>query len=204
MRPMLVAAAAILAAVPTPRRAAGQDSTSTDLPPAGYGTLRQDDVALRLQAPHLQIRIVPLDERVIRLLAPDTYESFHRVRESKAADIADAARRYGIHEPTLFLVTFFGLHDQARFSPEIITITSENQFFRPVGILPLSPLWSGQTLSQRETATAVYVFDGGIRLFAPFTVSYDGTSTNAWEQHLPKLDRERASAAARAAADRRP
>jgi hypothetical protein len=194
----------MLLVVFAPRNAAAQDSSSADLPPAGYGTLRQDDVALRLQAPNLQIRIVPLDERVIRLLSPDTYESFHRVRESKAADIAEAARQHGIHEPTLFLVTFFGLQDQARFSPEIVTVISENRFFRPVEILPLSPLWSGQTLNQRETATAVYVFEDGIRLLAPFTLSYDGSSTNAWEQHLRTLDRERASAAARAAADRRP
>jgi len=198
-----VAAGLVLGTLPLVPLAA-QDSTATDLPPAGYGTLRQEDVALRLQTPNLQIRIVPLDERVIRLMAPDTYESFHRVRDAKALELADLMRRYGIREPTLFLVTFFGLQDQARFSPEIVTILSQNRFFRPLEILPLSPLWSGQTLSQRETATAVYVFEEGIRLFAPFTVSYDGNSTNAWEQHLHTLDRERASVAARASADRRP
>ena len=194
----------VLAAISTPGVLPGQDSTGAVLPPAGYGTLRQEDVALRLQTTNLQIRIVPLDERVIRLLSPDTYESFYRVREAKVEQAADVAQRYGMGETTLFLVTFFGLEDQARFSPEIVTIMSENRLFRPVEIFPLSPLWSGQTLNQRETATAVYLFEDGIRLFAPFTVSYDGATTDAWEQHLHTLNREQASAAARAAVDRRP
>lgn len=180
---------------------AQQDSiASPELPPPGYGTLGQDDVALRLQTATLQIRVIPLDERVTRLLAPDTYESFHRLKESRAAEVSEVANRYGIREPTLFLVTFFGRQDQARFDPQELTVMSQNQFFRPLEIMPLSPLWSGQLLGQRETATAIYLFEDGIRLLHPFTVSYENARSNAWEQILRRLDGERAAALSRAAA----
>lgn len=184
---------------------AQQDTTAQgQLPPAGYGTLRQEDVALRLRTATLQIRVVPLDERVTRLLASDTYNSFHRLKQSRAAEIQTAADRYGIGTTVLFLVTFFGGQDQARFDPQNLTIMSQNRFFRPVEIFPLSPLWSGQLLNQRETATAIYLFEDGITILQPFSVTYENTSTNRWEQVLRRLDRERASVLARAAGERKP
>ena len=47
----------------------------TPLPPAGYGSLTQSDLALGIATPELEIRLVPLDQRVTRLLARDTYGS---------------------------------------------------------------------------------------------------------------------------------
>jgi hypothetical protein len=170
-----------------------------DLPPAGYGTLRQEQVALSLQTDVVRIQIVPLDERVTRLLAQDTYASLHRLVESKAQEIADAAHRFGVSRPTPFLITFFGLQPDARFNPEDVTITSQNRLFRPFQILPLSPMWGGQQLNQRETATAVYLFEDGIRILDPLTVHYGAASSDRWEQALRELERERASVLARAA-----
>ncbi len=195
-----------MALVAVGSRGWAQDTTGVatqDLPPAGFGTLHQEDIALRIQTGPLQIRIVPLDERITRLLSPDTYASLHRLHESKADQVQQLAERYGIRSPTLFLVTFFGLQERARFNPEILTITSQNRFFRPVEILPLSPLWSGQQLNQRETATAIYMFEDGIQVLDPFTVSYEGGSSQGWEQTIRTLDRERASVQARAAAARK-
>jgi hypothetical protein len=181
--------------------AAAQDPT---LPPAGFGTLRQEDVSLRLQTPSLQVQVVPLDEAVIRLLATDTYTSLHRLAESKRAEIATVAGRYGIREPTVFLVSFFALAPQARYSPDDLTITSQNRLFRPLQILPLSPLWGGQQLNQRETATALYVYEDGIRVFDPFVVEYLAVRNTSWEQILRELERERSSVLARAAAAGKP
>jgi len=169
------------------------------LPPAGYGTLRQEQVALSLATDAVRLQIVPLDERVTRLLAQDTYTSLHRLVESKAQEIADAAQRFGVTRPTTFLVTFFGLQPDARFNPEDVTVTSQNRLFRPFQILPLSPMWGGQQLNQRETATAVYLFEDGIRILDPLTVQYGGASTDRWEQVLREIERERASVLARAA-----
>lgn len=173
---------------------------ASDLPPAGYGTLRQDDVSLRLRTTAVQIQVVPLDERVIRLLAPDTYSSLHRLVQSKANDVTEVSNRLGISAPSLFLVTFFGLEQDARFNPDDLTVTSQNRLFRPAHTLPLSPLWSAQQLGQRETATAIYVFEDGIRTLDPFTIEYVGQRNDNWEQILRTLERERASVIARAAA----
>jgi hypothetical protein len=181
-----------------------QDTTQAPqgagVPPAGYGTLRQEDVALRLRTATLQLRVLPLDERVIRLLAPDSYASLHRLQESMAPGVGEAAAQAGVHAPTLLFVTFFGLQDQARFVPDDVTITSRNRFFRPVAILPITPRWSEQQLAQRETASAVYLYEDGIALFDPFAVSYGGATSTDWERVLPALDRERAAVLARAGA----
>jgi hypothetical protein len=181
-----------------PGRAMPQDTTTADLVPAGYGTLRQEDIAVRLNSGTFQLRVLPIDERIIRLLAPDSYTALHRLVASMGSRIAAAAQPLGVRQPTLFLVTFFGLQNQARFVPEDVTISSRNRFFRPIAILPITPRWSEQQLSQRETATAVYVYEDGIALLEPFTVSYGGTSSDDWEQMLPRLDSERAAVLARA------
>ncbi len=197
-RTALIAVIASLACARNP--VLGQDTTAAGLPPAGYGTLRQEDIAVRLRTATFQLRILPLDERVIRLLAPDSYASLHKLQESMASSIAEAAARAGLHTPTLVFVTFFGLQDQARFVPDDVTITSRNRLFRPVAILPITPRWSEQQLSQRETASAVYLFEDGIALFDPFAVSYGGATSTDWERALPTLDRERAAVLARAGA----
>ena len=203
----LVTALAILTPAFTACAQAQQDTSGIlgdDLPPAGYGTLRQESVSLRVRTDRVQIQVVPLDERVIRLLAPDTYNSLHRLTRSKEAEVEVAARRNGLRDPTLFLVTFFGLQPDARFSPEDLTVTSQNRLFRPIDILPLSPLWSGHQISQRETAMAIYLYGDGIRVLDPFVVEYALIRNDSWEQILRVLDAERASVLARAAADRTP
>jgi hypothetical protein len=169
------------------------------LPPVGYGTLGQGDVALRLSTELYDIQIMPLHEGIIRLMAPDTYASFHRLLESRAPELAESAARFGVRDPTYFLVTFFGRQQNARFSPDLLTVTSQNQVFRPVSILPLTPLWSGQQLNQRETARAIYMFADGIRLENELTVSYDRFATSAWATIIRTLDREWSSVQARAA-----
>jgi hypothetical protein len=42
-----------------------------------------------------------------------------------------------------------------------------------------------------------------LRMLDPFTVGYDGVSTNGWARVLRTLDRERAAVSVRAAAARR-
>lgn len=180
---------------------AAQDET---LPPAGYGTLRQEEVSLQLRGTSVQIQIVPLDERVIRLLATDTYTSLHRLVESRQSEIDAAASRWGVRDPRVFMVTFFGLVPEARFTPDELVIGSQSRLFRPLAIIPLSPLWNNQQLGQRETARALYVFDDGIRLLDPLTVEYVTARTDAWEQVLRVLESERSAALARAAAARNP
>lgn len=190
-----------IAAVTGRAQAQNASDSARDIPPAGYGTLRQDDIAVLLSTPLLQIRVLPLDERVIRLLTNDTYTALHGLKEMERTPIASAAAQYGITDPSLFVVTFFGLQPRAEFVPEDVTITSRNRFFRPIGIIPLSPRWGDRQLNQRETATAVYVFENGISVLESFTVTYEGASSRSWDSVLRKLDSERAAVLARASAD---
>jgi hypothetical protein len=171
-----------------------------NLPPAGYGTLGQEDISITLRGGDFTVRLIPLDEQVIRLLRPDTYNSLRRLEQSKNDEIAGVARDYGIREPAVFFVSFFGRGPQARFNPEALTITGQNRSFRPVAILANSRAFSDRQLDQRETATAIYIYEDGIRLADPFTLSYEGESSDEWEVILRVLERERAAVEARAAA----
>jgi hypothetical protein len=181
-----------LAVVPT-RRLACQDTI-----PAGYGTLRRDDITVRLATGTIEVQVLPLDAQVIRLLAPDTYRSLTELVRSRASDIADAAARASTQNPTLVMVTFLGVVSQARFNPEELNITSRGQLFRPIGIVPLSPTWSSFQLDARQQAAAIYLFEPGISVRDALTVSYEGLSSDAWSRSLRLLDQERARVKARA------
>jgi hypothetical protein len=169
-----------------------------ELPPVGFGTLRQDQVGVRLTTGNLAVRVLPLDERVIRLLSPDAYRSLAELRASRAADIAEAAQAAGHDSVALFIVTFFALQPETRFSPDELYITSQNTFYRPVGIVPLTRRWSEYVVDQRQQAVAIYLFEPRVAVLRPFTVTYAGQSSNAWEGALRLLDAERARAMARA------
>ena len=78
------------------------------MPPEGYGSLTQSALTLRIVTPEIEVRMVPLDQRVTRLLAPDTYRSLQGLVESRRASIDSIARRSGTSRPGLALVTFFG------------------------------------------------------------------------------------------------
>ncbi len=185
-----------------PLTAAAQDSTralAEDIPPAGYGTLHREDIDLRLQVGDIQVTMLPLDERVIRLLSQDSYSALASLKRFKADTIAKAARMYGVRQPTLFVVTFFGLRERARFTPEDVTIQSSGRFFRPIAIIPLAQRWGEQELRQRETTFAIYLYEDDIEVLEPFTMSYAGFSTAIWERILRRLDAERAAVRSRAA-----
>lgn len=181
----------------------GAADTTSDLLPAGFGTLRQEDISIRLQTRNLRIQIMPLDESIIRLLAPDTYETLRQLLQSRADEIAEEAERNVISAPSLFVVTFFSLQERAQFREDELTIQSRNRFFRPVATIPLSPTWSGQELNQRESTTAIYLFEEGIELLEPFQVSYADGPSGSWDRRLRTIERERARVEARAAAAER-
>jgi len=175
--------------------------TVQDTIPAGYGMLRRDDIVVRLATGAIEIQVLPLDEHVIRLLAPDTYRSLTQLVSSRAADIAAAAQRGGTEHGTLVMVTFLGIVPQARFNPEELSITSRGRLFRPIGIVPLSPTWSSYQLDARQQAAAIYLFEPGISVREQLTVSYQGLASDAWSRSIRLLDQERARVKARAQTD---
>ncbi|HEY9015761.1 MAG TPA: hypothetical protein VIM84_11935, partial [Gemmatimonadales bacterium] len=96
------------------------DQRARPLPP-GYGSLTQNDLALRVRNDDLEIRLVPLDPRIMPLLAPDAYASLRGLVERNRLAIDSVASRAGVSQPGLALVTFFGQRADVRFDPQTLT-----------------------------------------------------------------------------------
>src|SRR5215217_6609837 len=116
-----------------------RDSTSASLIPVGYGTLRQDDVAITLQQNGVRITAIPLDETVIRTLAPDSYRALRATLDARRQQIMQRAGLRGIREPRVWYVSFAGLAPDARFIPTDVTVTSGGREFRPIDVIGLTP-----------------------------------------------------------------
>lgn len=198
----IVLAAATACAPPSPSTGVAtapvvEDTLSHGIP-AGYGSLRQDDIAIRLEPQGLIVRAIPLDESVIRLLTVDSYRALRDLEQSNRRTIDGIARRSGGRAPDLWYVSFYGLEENARFSPMELVITSGGQDFRPIDVIPLSTGFGEQRLRQRQTQSAVYVYPGDIDVDHPLTVTFQGQQSVIWEQLLQRIERERALVRARA------
>lgn len=181
-----------------PALAQGDRGALDPLAPPGFGSLTQSDLALRLRSDELEVRLVPLDERVTRLLARDAYESLRSLVYSRRSAIDSLARLYGISAPGLALVTFFGGREGARFDPWNLNLGIRNQVLRPRGIVPFSPRFTSQQLNVREQVSAIYIFDELLPVTDAFSFSYQGRLSEDWQNKQRLLDRERARVAARA------
>lgn len=168
------------------------DTVGVSLVPPGYGTLRQDDVAIKLQYEGIQVKILPLDESILRTLSPDSYRSLRDLLESRQSEINTMLSRRGIRQQRVFYVSFFGLEPDVRFSPMEVTITSAGRDYRPLDLIPLSAGFGSQRLRQRETQTALYLFEEGINVEQPMTVTMGGIQNTNWEGTLRQIQRERA------------
>ena len=175
-----------------------EDTTGRASVPVGYGTLRQDDIAIRMELPGLIVRAIPLEENLIRLLTPDSYRALRELQESNKQAIAAVSRRTGGRPPDLWYVSFYGVQPDVHFSPMELVITSSGRDFRPLEILPLSSGFGEQRLKQREAQSAIYLFDEAIDLDQPLSVTFQNVRDDTWEQVLTRIERERALVRARA------
>lgn len=181
-------------------RGAARDTTGT-LVPAGFGTLRQDDVALRVTQFGLQVRAAPLDESVIRVLSPDSYRTLHELVASQRQRLDEIRRRNALPSLSLWYVSFFGVEPgETRFSPMEFIISNVGRDFRPVDVIPLSPGFGTQRLRQREVQHALYVFDGQVDVNQPLAIAYETVRNADWPQVLQRIERERALVRSRAGA----
>lgn len=175
------------------------DSLDPSLVPAGYGTLRQEDLAIRIRYQGMIARFLPLDESVIRLLAPDSYRSLRDIQASRQDELESVARRFSLARPRLWYVSFSGLEQgETRFSPLELTITSSGRDFHPVDAMALTPGFGEQRLGPRETQAALYVFDGDLDVDQPLVVTFQTVRNTTWEATLRRIERERSLVRARA------
>ncbi|HEV8176853.1 MAG TPA: hypothetical protein VGP44_04120 [Gemmatimonadales bacterium] len=186
------------AAAPVAAQAAGQVRAV----PVSYGSLNQNDLALRVRNEDLEIRFIPLDSRVTRLLANDAFQSLRSLVETKRRAIDSVASRAGVSVPGLALVSFFGLRPDTRFDPQTLTLLIRNRVFRPLGVIPISGKFNSQQLDAREQASAIYLFEEDIPVDDSFTLSYGALVSDDWQNKQSILDRERARVSARARSER--
>lgn len=173
--------------------------TAPPLVPPNYGTLKQDDIAIHVQVGQVQVRAIPLDESVIRVLAPDSYRSLRGLRESKRDAVDRLAARYLLRERNIWFVSFFGLAPDARFNPGELTLSVSGRDYRPLEVLALSNGFGEQRLNVRETQSALYLFGDGIDLAQPIVVRMQGVEDVTWGAIVQRIEQERALIRGRAA-----
>ena len=178
------------------------DTLDPNLVPAGLGKLRQDDITLRFTLPGgLQIRAIPLDERIIRLLSTDSYRVMSQLKQSKKRTVDSIADRTRLQSYSLWFVTFSGVEQgEARFSPQELIIHNVGHDFRPIDVLPLTSGFGEYRVKQRESQSALYVFDGLLDINQPLTAQMENTpAATDWQSVLQRVEQERAAVRSRAA-----
>ncbi len=165
---------------------AAPSTTTVGELPIGFGSLRQDEISLRLVRGTVQVQATPLDEDILRLTAPDTYERLSRLRE----------RAGGGGRP--FLVSIqTDAPGGADFEPSELRIESRGVLHRADDIEPLTPGWGAGRLRQRAPEQAVYRFPASVDPSLDMTLLLGNSRSRSWADVLPRLDAERARVRAR-------
>ena len=184
--------------VSTTPSAVSRDSSRL-LVPAGYGSLKQEDIAIRLALRGLQVQAIPLDETIIRVLSPDSYRALREQLASRKSALDSLARRSGLNGFSVWLVRFHGLEQgETPFSPMEFIVTSVGRDFRPIDVLPVTPGFGQQRLRQREVQAALYAFDPQVDVNQPLSVQYETARNAEWPNILARIERERVLVRSRA------
>lgn len=172
------------------------DTGGGDLPPVGYGSLRQNDFSVELVDVDLHVKVTPLAEEIIRLAAPDTYERLRALARSRAAAAERMTEGRGSE---LFLVSFFSREPNVEYGPEELQITHRGRSLRPVGIIPLTTGWGRQLLQPQQTQSAIYVFEPPFDYELSLVLRYGLKESEEWHRSIvPVLEDERTRVASRA------
>ena len=180
-----------------------RDSTSASLVPVGLGTLKQEDLAIVLQPNGVRVTAIPLDENVIRTLAPDSYRTLRATLENKRQQVMQIASLRGVHDPRVWYVVFTGLVPDARFIPTDITVTSGGREYRPIDVIGLLNGFSEHRLQPRETQRALVIFDESLDVAQSIVVIMGSERNTDWstdrsDSILSRIEAERAQIRARA------
>jgi hypothetical protein len=135
------------------------------------------------------MQVTPLDESVIRLTAPDTYERLSALSRGLQEIFREET---GSAVPfQLFLVSLYSEMTEATFEPSDLTLVNRGLRYRPVQIRPLSPGWDSRTLRPRQPLLAVYAFPGEIDLDRAVEVEYREVRSFDWDRIIPLIEAER-------------
>jgi hypothetical protein len=154
------------------------------LPPAGSGSLRQEEISLELRPEGLRMEVTPLAEEVVRLAAPDSYERLLRLREMLGSDAALAGE-------TALLVTVQALRDGVVFDPAALRFERNGRPLAPADLRAATGAAAGGRLAAGETTLVLLRLDGPFRLDDELRVEYGDARATGWRQHLPRFQDER-------------
>ena len=182
-----------------PARVPSIDSTSSTLVPPNLGSLRQDDISIILNTSGVRATALPLDEAVIRVLAPDSYRALRGILESRRAQITQRGQMRGVRDPRVWYLTFYGLSPNARFVPTDVTITSGGRDYRPFDLIPISDAFGAQRVQLREQQSGLLLFEDGVDVSQPLTITMGSERNTQWSNEgiLKTIDAERARIRAR-------
>ena len=170
----------------------GKPAASKTLPDSEWtGSLRQDQISIRLEASDLRIEVTPLADWVLEAAAPDARRRLGRVAETYGSALA---RRTGDDGQALFLVSFSSDRPATEFEPFDLHLLSRGLRERPRAVEPVSPGWGSRRLEQRSTASAVYAYSGSVDLSRGLTVVYRDAEDSSWTRILAAVEAERARA----------
>jgi hypothetical protein len=165
--------------------------------PVGLGTLRQNEVSMYLRRGELQVRVTPLDESVIGVTAPDTYERLSALARGHQEIFRE---RTGSAVPfQLFLVSLYTESVEVTFEPEALTIVNRGLRYRPVAIRAVTPGWETRRISPRQALLAIYAFTNDLDLEREVEVEYQEVRSRDWGEILIEIQRARARMRARTA-----
>ncbi len=182
------------------------DTLDPNWVPTGFGTLRQDDIALKTSpSSGLQVRAIPVDERFIRLLSPDSYRALRELVNGNERKLQAIRERSRLPNYSVWYVSFFAIEQgETRFSPQEFIISNTGRDFRPLDMVPLTPGFGEYRLRQREVQSALLVFDGQLDLNQPVSAQMESVPTvTDWGSVLQRVERERAAVRSRAGAKKR-
>jgi hypothetical protein len=184
--------------------AASTSSATSGTPPGtvtdsvqGTGSLRQDEISLQVALSNVGVQLLPTAESVIRVLAPDSYRTVSNIVVNRAAEIDARARPLQLRDRQVWMVTFVGLTPGARFTPGDLTIAQSGREYRPVAMIPITRGFGDGRLQPGEPQRALYLFEDGLSLSQPLTVTVAGVRSSEWEAILRTIDREKALMRAR-------
>lgn len=168
------------------------------MPPMGLGSLTQEQISVSIANSQLTVRFQPLNERLLRLLAPDAYRALSGMIASRRVAIDSISRYSGASQPGLILVTVYGNRPDARFDASSVGVSVDARRINPVGIIPLNANFSRQQLPQQAVGQGLYVFSEELPVYSPMVFSYGSEAVEGWAQKIATFDRELARVSSRA------
>ena len=168
------------------------------MPPVGFGSLTQEQISISIANSQLTVRFEPLNERLLRLLAPDAYRALSGMIASRRAAIDSVSRMSGTSQPGLMLVTVYGNVAEVRFEPTLIGVSMNSRRFDPVGIIPLDANFSRQQLQRQTVGMGLFIFSEELPVYSAMAFSYGSATAEGWASKIATFDRELARVSARA------